>query len=120
MSARGFTLVEMMVAIILIGIGLMGLAALSTTVTRAGVQSSSLTTGSALAQERIERFRLEPYASIAAGSDVRMADGVPYTRAWTVATNDPAVGLKTVTVTVSWTTRGQTHRTTLSTIRGSR
>ena len=31
---RGFTLVEMMVAILLIGVGLMGLAALSTTVAR--------------------------------------------------------------------------------------
>ncbi len=116
----GFTLVEMMVAIILIGVGLMGLAALSTTVTRAGVQSSTLTTGSSLAQERIERFRLEPYASIVAGGDVRTVDGLAYTRSWTVADNDPAAGLKTVTVTVSWTTRGQTHRTTLSTIRGSR
>ncbi len=119
-GSRGFTLIEMMVAVLLIGVGLMGLAALSTTVTRANTQSSSLTTASAIAQERIERFRVEPYTSIEPGSDTRRLDGVTYTRNWTVATNDPVQGLKTIVVTVSWTSGGQGHQTSLRTIRGSR
>jgi prepilin-type N-terminal cleavage/methylation domain-containing protein len=117
---RGFTLIEMMVAILLIGVGLMGLAALSTTVTRANVHSAALTAASTLAQERMERFRTDNYAGIVAGNDSRVQDGIVYTRAWTVADNTPEIGLKTVTVTVSWTTRGKLHSTTLSTIRGSR
>ncbi len=117
---RGFTLVEMMVAILLLGVGMMALAALTTTVTRANVQSSSRTVASSLAQERMERFRTEPYATIAAGNDARMVDGVAYSRTWTVATNDPAPGLKTVSVTVSWSTRGKPHSSTLTTILGSR
>ena len=83
-TRRGFTLIEMMVAILLIGVGLMGLAAMSSTVSRANVQSSSLTTASALAQERLERFRTEPYVSIVSGVDSRVVDCVTYTRAWTV------------------------------------
>ena len=110
----------MMVAILLIGVGLMGLAALSTTVTRANVQSAALTAASALAQERMERFQTEDYAGITAGNDARVQDGITYARAWAVADNTPATGLKTVTVTVSWTSRGMPHSTTLSTIRGSR
>jgi type IV pilus modification protein PilV len=117
---RGFTLIEMMVAILLIGVGLMGVAALSTTVTRANQQSAAITAASSLAQERIERFRTEDYAAIASGSDTRTLDGITYSRSWTVTANDPAAGLKTIAVTVSWTTRGRTHQTTLSTIRGSR
>lgn len=117
---RGFTLIELMVAVLLIGVGLMGLAALSTTVTRANVHSSGLTTASALAQERIEQFRAEPYGSIVSGSDARAVDGVQYTRTWGVSADDPEPGLKTIVVTVAWTSRGLTHRTTLSTIRGSR
>ena len=116
----GFTLIEMMVAILLVGVGLMGLAALSTTVTRANVQSSGLTAASALAQERIESFQTQPYGSIASGSDTRLLDGVAFTRSWTVTPDDPAPGLKTIAVTVSWATRGTTHSTRLSTIRGLR
>jgi Tfp pilus assembly protein PilV len=110
----------MMVAILLLGVGMMALAALTTTVTRANVQSSSRTVASSLAQERIERFRTEPYALIVAGNDARVVDGVTYTRTWTVATNDPAPGLKTVSVTVSWTTRGKLHSSVLATILSAR
>jgi len=116
----GFTLIEMMVAVLLIGVGLMGLAAMSTTVTRANVQSSALTTASALAQQRVEQLRTDPYAAIASGNDALTVDGVTYNRSWNVSVNVPDQGLKTVDVTVSWTSRGKTHSTMLSTIRGSR
>jgi type IV pilus assembly protein PilV len=120
LPAAGFTLVEVIVAIVLLGVGLMGLAALSTTVTRANVQSSSLTTATALAQERAERLRTQDYDAVVSGGDTRMVDNVAYTRSWTVTTDDPAPGLKTVAIAVSWTTRGVTHTTRLSTIRGRR
>ena len=119
-AGQGFTLVEVIVAIVLLGVGMMGLAALSTTVTRANVQSSSLTAATALAQERAERLRMEDYDAIASGNDARVVDGVTYTRTWTVTANDPAPGLKTVAVAVSWTARGATHTTRLTTIRGRR
>jgi type IV pilus assembly protein PilV len=118
--AGGFTLVEMMVAILLLSVGLMGLAALSTTVTRGNIQSSTLTAASALAQERIERFRTESYGSIASGGDTRGVDGVTYTRNWTVTNDDPEAGLKAIAVTVRWSTNGRAHATTLTTIRGTR
>ena len=119
-GGRGFTLVELIVAVFLIGVGLMGLAALSTSVSRANHQSSSLTTASALAQDRLEAFRAEPYAAMASGGDTRTVDGLAYTRTWTVTEDDPEPGLKTIAVTVSWTARGRSHSTTLRTIRGSR
>jgi prepilin-type N-terminal cleavage/methylation domain-containing protein len=118
-GSRGFTLIEMMVVILLLGVGMMGLAALTATVSRANVQSSELTTASTLAQTQIESSRAQPYASIVAGSDARTVNGVSYSRSWTVASDNPASGLKTIVVTVSWTSRGKTHNTTLSTIRGS-
>ncbi|MFN2433178.1 MAG: prepilin-type N-terminal cleavage/methylation domain-containing protein [Gemmatimonadota bacterium] len=118
--SRGFTLVEIMVAILLVGVGLMGLAAISTTVSRANAQSGTLTAATGLAQERVERFRTDAFASIANGSDTRDLDGVRYTRTWTVTNDVPAVGLKTIVVTVSWTSRGQTRSTSLRTIRGAR
>jgi len=117
--SQGFTLIEMMVVVLLIGVGLMGLAALSGTVAQANVKSSALTTASALAQSQIESFRSQPYSSITAGSDVRTVNGVSYSRSWTVSSGTPAAGLKTIVVTVTWTSRGKTHSTTLSTIRGS-
>jgi type IV pilus assembly protein PilV len=118
--SAGFTLIEVIVAIVLLGVGLMGLAALSTTVTRANVQSSSLTTATALAQERAERLRTEDYDALASGNDSRVVDNVAYTRSWVVTAEDPEPGLKTVAIAVSWTTRGTTHTTRLTTIRGRR
>jgi type IV pilus assembly protein PilV len=118
--SAGFTLVEVIVAIVLLGVGLMGMAALSTTVTRANVQSSSLTTATALAQERAERLRTEDYDALASGNDSRVVDNVTYTRSWVVTADDPEPGLKTVAIAVSWTTRGTTHTTRLTTIRGRR
>jgi hypothetical protein len=68
----------------------------------------------------MEQFRTDAYAGITSGNDARVQDGITYARAWTVADNTPETGLKTITVTVSWTSRGKPHSTTLSTIRGSR
>jgi type IV pilus assembly protein PilV len=120
LQSRGFTLIEVMIAILLIGVGLLGLAVMSTTVTRGNLHSSSLTAASTIAQERIEQFRTEAYENIASGNDTRVVDGVTYTRTWQVSDNDPQVGLKTITVSVGWTSRGKAHRTSLSTIRGAR
>jgi type IV pilus assembly protein PilV len=119
-GAVGFTVVEVMVAVLLIGVGLMALASVSTSVTRANAQSSALTVAGGLAQERIETLRSAPYASIASGGDERDLDRVTYRRTWNVADDQPRVGLKTILVTVTWTSRGVARRTTLATIRSSR
>jgi hypothetical protein len=49
-----------------------------------------------------------------------VVDNVAYTRSWVVTADDPEPGLKTVAIAVSWTTRGTTHTTRLTTIRGRR
>jgi prepilin-type N-terminal cleavage/methylation domain-containing protein len=116
----GLTLIELLVVVLLIGVGLMSLAAMTTTVSRANTRSASLSAASALAEERLESLRGQPSVTWAPGSDSRMLDGVTYGRSWSVAPDDPLPGLERITVMVTWSSRGATRRATLSTIRGSR
>ena len=46
----GFTLIEIFIAMLLLAIGLLGTAALTTGVVRGNIESRNLTTGTAIAQ----------------------------------------------------------------------
>ncbi len=81
MSARrGFTVVEVVVAIVVLSIGILGLATTAALVTRMIGQGTRFTEASTLAQERFEMLRPLPCDSLRAGT----ATPSPYAVAWTV------------------------------------
>lgn len=106
----GFTLIEIFIAILLLTIGLLGTAALTTGVVRGNVQSRNLTTATAIAQTCFEENRRVGYANAGTvppggtnsctGSSTVTLGGVSFTRDLSV---DATVSnIKTLTVTVSW------------------
>ncbi|NWF91954.1 MAG: prepilin-type N-terminal cleavage/methylation domain-containing protein [Syntrophaceae bacterium] len=97
----GFTLVEILIALVILSISLLALAALMATTTQNTSFGGHLTEAATFAQDRLEELRVTPWASIAAGSDVRTSTGtgMSYNRTWTVAETG---SLKTVTITVTW------------------
>ncbi len=101
---RGFTLLEILVAMTVFSVGLLGMAALTVGIIRGNLSSNNLTTASTLAQDRMENIIRAGYAS---ASDLTENYGgitnYPlYKRVTVINNNSPAADMKTVTITVYW------------------
>jgi len=111
-GGRGFTLIEVLVAIVVIG--------LAATATSKGIQATTNLLGENAfydeaitnAQQVMEDLRALRYEEMASGS---RSSGT-YTISWTVAPNTPGPGMKFVTVTASWTWKGQPRSYVLHTV----
>jgi type IV pilus assembly protein PilV len=109
-NQEGFTLIEIFITIVLLTIGLLGTAALTTGVVRGNVASKNMTTATAIAQSCLEENRRVGYANAGAGTSGCLSGstnvtqgGVTFARALTVAPSVPdTTNIRTLTVTVSW------------------
>ena len=68
-SRKGFTLVELLVALMVFAVGMLGLAATAGSVTRMMGGARRQTIAATVAQSRLERIRSSPCASLVSGSD---------------------------------------------------
>jgi len=101
-SHEGFSLIEVLVAIGIFSIAILGLAVGAITITRANKTSQFHTVGTNLAQDKLEQLKASAFAAVGAGGDVPPSvQGVAFTRNWTV-TNNTAT-FKQINVTVQWT-----------------
>ena len=102
-SRGGFTIVELMVAMMVFGIGVLGLAATTATVARLMGSASRQTMAAAVAQSRIEKLRSTACASLASGSET--VRGINSTWTVIVATRGDSI-TETVTFPIG---RGRTR-----------
>lgn len=101
-SHEGFSLIEVLVAIGIFSVAILGLAVGAITITRANKTSQFHTVGTNLAQDKLEQLKASAFAAVGAGGDVPPSvQGVAFTRNWTV-TNNTAT-FKQINVTVQWT-----------------
>jgi prepilin-type N-terminal cleavage/methylation domain-containing protein len=107
MNQAGFTLIEVFIAIVLLTVGLLGTAALTTGVIRGNEASRNITTATAIAQSCLEENRRVGYTNAGAGSSSCLAGnanvtqgGVTFARTLTIDTS--VTNIKTLTVAVSW------------------
>jgi prepilin-type N-terminal cleavage/methylation domain-containing protein len=117
-ATAGFTLVEVLVAVVVLGIGIIAMAGTSGMVTRMIGRGKMATRAGQAATQKVEELRLAAYSTtphctagaFATGGPV-VANGV--TTSWVVGTPNPG----TVTVTVSFrTARGSVHTDVLTTL----
>ncbi len=102
--SRGFTMIELLIALGLSMVGLLGLIALQMVAIKSNANSRNFAEATALAQEKIEMLQATTYASVAGSSETNLGANpgstlTPYTRTTTVADNGTN---KTITVVVSW------------------
>ena len=99
---EGFTLVEIMVAMIVLSIGLLSFFALNMAIIKSNVFSKAITYATNLAQEKIEQLKNTPYASITNQTETGIGLNNAFTRTTTVQEGVPQANMKTITVTVTW------------------
>jgi len=115
----GFSLIEALVAAGLLAIISLGFAIGADRAVRFNVYSRSMTTANTLAQAKVEELssKVSTDAQLTAGSHADAANpltaqggaGGMYTRTWVVTNDAPTTGLKTVTITVSWSIYADAH-----------
>jgi len=124
-NGKGFTLIEIMIAILLLVIALAGLASVTVSVIKGNDLSRMVTTATTLAKDKMEE--LKNLSTTGAGYDA-LTNGSQtgleaiYTRAWTVgavgatAPDNDTTRMQRITVTVTWIWNGQSHNVTLEAI----
>jgi len=105
--AKGFTLIEIMVAITLLSVGLLGMAGLTVGIMRGNSLSNQVTTATALAQAKMEDIKRMDYGDVVPSDflpeDYNSISGYAnYKRDTDIDVDTPELGMKTVTITVSW------------------
>ena len=107
-NKKGFTLLEILVATTLMAVALLGMAGLTAALMQGNNFSNKLTVASTLAQDRMEDLTKLGYANTAVADTTVTEDynSIPnfpfYKRVTTTDVDNPAAGMKTVTVTVFW------------------
>jgi type IV pilus modification protein PilV len=87
--AGGFSLIEVLIAVIVLSFGLLALAALQGALFKASAEAKAQSVGLSLAQEKLEYYRgyrtTADYQAITGGNDTALTiGGVTYTRSWSV------------------------------------
>ena len=104
-NRNGFSLIEILVALVILSIALLALAGLMVTTTKNNAAGGHLTEAATFAQDTLERLRVSPLSSIPTGVMIQNScvgsTGVTYTGSWTAVPNSSST-LDIITITVNW------------------
>ena len=103
MNKKGFTLIEVVIALIILAIGILATVGMQVTSIRGNFFGHYLTQANYVAQDRLEFLDNLPYAQLQAGNyndGSTTISGVVFNRSYTVV-NNPA-GYTIINYTVTW------------------
>jgi type IV pilus assembly protein PilV len=117
---KGFTLIELMIAIVIFSIGLLAMAQLQMFSIRYNSEAQRMSEATTLAQGKMEDLMSLDYAD----TDLDNGDHTDPNNAnikWSITVNPEVTGstteTKSITVTADWNSRGTTKDVTLDSIR---
>ena len=130
---KGFSLIEILIAISILAIGLLALAQMQITSIQGNAFSGRTTDATTIAQDRLEQLMALTYSSLTTddhlnagshppGSQVQVigteeVQGVNYTISWDVTNNSPIDNTKTVDMTVTWSEGGRQRRVSIQCVK---
>jgi type IV pilus assembly protein PilV len=115
---KGFTLIEILMAITIFSIAVLGLAIGTVTLTRTNADSHWRAAAINVAQARLEELKSMNGATLSAlvaacptvtstgCNDTYSASGINYTRRWWFTVNSPVSGVNRIDVKVDWADHG--------------
>ena len=113
----GFTLIEIMIALVVLSVGLIALAGLQISAIRGNSFSKRMTTAVSIANDRIEQIKNTPYANIQSEPSTQVtASNLNFARQVTVTNNNPLPNTKTINVTVTWKDGSKSYMVPISTV----
>ncbi len=105
-DTRGFTLIEILIATVIITVASLGVASLTVWVMHGNSFSQHLTTATTLAQDRLENIKRVNYtdAETLVGTENygSIVNQTGYKRITSIANNTPMANMKTINVIVYW------------------
>lgn len=117
---EGFSLIEVLIALVFLAIGLLAVASLQVTSVRGNFFSNNLMQATYVAQDRLEslgnrRYRSDELKAVSKKDDMtKTIAGTDYKGTYSIV--DDVSGYKLITYTVSWND-GVNHRISFPTIR---
>ena len=105
LRSKGFTLLEVLVALIILSFALLALAGLMVTTTKNNASGNHVTEAATFAQDKLEELRAVKWENLIDGNNTDQqggSTGINYTRNWNVKTNG---SIKTITINVDWNDR---------------
>ena len=118
----GFTIVELLVALAVIGITVGSLSSMFISIRNVQQQTVYADSATRAAQREIETLRNDNYASLTPGQTIdftsQLTSGLPPGSSGSVQVSQPATDLRRVDVTVTYKSDGKQHNTTLSSLIG--
>ena len=102
----GFSLIELMIAVTILGVGVLALAGLYPLATQKVTRGDLESRATFLGQAKIEELKRLQWDNLVATAGIDTVETV-FVRNWTVTVDDPVPDMKRVDITVGWReTRG--------------
>jgi prepilin-type N-terminal cleavage/methylation domain-containing protein len=95
-TQKGFSLIEVMIALVLFAVGLLAFAGLEVVALRNSTYSKDYGKANTYAQQKVEQMKGMSWASVSGGSDTLEER---FARTWTVTTTED---IKELVVSVTW------------------
>jgi prepilin-type N-terminal cleavage/methylation domain-containing protein len=114
---EGFTLLEIMIALVILSIALVALAGLQVSAIKGNAFSKRMTTAVSIGNEKMEQLKNSSYANILSESPIQVTQSnMNFTRQVTVTNNNPLPNMKTVNVMVTWSDSSKSYSVPITTI----
>jgi len=117
----GFTLVEIVVTILMIGIATASLSSMFITIRNIQLQTAYYNTAHRAAAREIESLRNDSYTTLVAGQTINFTNSVPPilpNRTGSAVISSPSEGIRRIDATVTYKSQGKTRTLTLSSLIG--